>query len=83
VTDTSDLRTGPPLHDALLAVLPLLGVWTGRGSGVAPDGDEFAFGQRLSFVHDGRPFLAYESRAWIEDADGAVLGKGGRGRGVG
>ena len=31
---------------------------------------EFAFGQRVSFVHDGRPFLAYESRAWLLDADG-------------
>jgi hypothetical protein len=61
------------LHDALLAVLPLVGMWTGGGTGVAPDGAEFAFGQRLSFVHDGRPFLAYESRAWIENADGSVL----------
>lgn len=71
--DTSDLRTGPPLHDALLALLPLVGLWTGHGSGIAPSGAEFAFGQRLSFVHDGRPFLAYESRAWIEDADGNVV----------
>jgi hypothetical protein len=73
VADTADLRTGPPLHDALLAVLPLVGIWTGRGTGIAPDGAEFAFGQRLSFVHDGRPFLAYESRAWIENPDGSVL----------
>jgi hypothetical protein len=73
VTDTADLRSGPPLHDALLAVLPLVGAWAGHGTGIAPDGAEFAFGQRLSFVHDGRPFLAYESRAWIEDADGAVV----------
>lgn len=73
MTDTSDLRTGPPLHDALLAVLPLVGVWTGHGTGIAPSGTDFGFGQRISFVHDGRPFLAYESRAWLEDVDGTVL----------
>jgi hypothetical protein len=71
--DTADLRSGAPIHESLLALLPLVGVWTGAGNGVAPDGHEFAFGQRISFVHDGRPFLAYESRAWLVDADGAVV----------
>ena len=73
VPDSADLRAGAPLHDALLAVLPLVGVWTGHGTGISPSGGEFSFGQRLSFVHDGRPFLAYESRAWIENPDGSVL----------
>jgi hypothetical protein len=27
----------------------------------------------VSFVHDGRPFLAYESRSWLLDAAGNVL----------
>ena len=40
---------------------------------MAPSGEPFEFGQRLSFVHDGRPFLAYESRAWLIGPDGAVL----------
>jgi hypothetical protein len=71
--DTADLRTGAPIHDTLLALLPLVGVWTGAGTGVAPDGAHFAFGQQLRFVHDGRPFLAYESRAWLLDGDGAVI----------
>jgi len=71
--DTADLRTGVPIHDALLALLPLVGVWTGAGSGVAPDGDEFSFGQQIKFVHDGRPFLAYESRAWLVDEHGTVI----------
>lgn len=71
--DTADLHTGPPLHDALLAVLPLVGTWSGSGTGIAPSGEDFRFGQRLSFVHDGRPFLAYESRAWIVGADGAIV----------
>jgi hypothetical protein len=71
--DTADLRSGPPLHDALLALLPLVGVWAGSGTGVAPSGEQFAYGQQIGFVHDGRPFLAYESRAWLVDDAGAVL----------
>lgn len=71
--DTDDLRDGAPVHDALLALLPLVGVWSGAGTGMAPDGARFAFGQRISFVHDGRPFLAYESRAWLVDEHGAVV----------
>lgn len=72
--DTADLRTGAPIHDDLLALLPLVGVWRGSGSGVvASTGAEFAYGQQLSFVHDGRPFLAYESRSWLVDPDGSVI----------
>lgn len=72
--DTSDLRSGAPVHDALLALLPLVGIWRGTGRGLAPaTGDEFEFGQQVSIVHDGRPFLAYESRSWLLDAEGAVI----------
>lgn len=72
-TDTADLRTGAPLHDALLVLLPLVGRWTGAGQGVAPSGAEFSYGQHIGFVHDGRPFLAYESRTWLLNEDGSVL----------
>ncbi len=72
--DSVDLRCGAPIHDALLALLPLVGVWRGSGSGiVASTGAEFSFGQQLSFAHDGRPFLAYESRSWLVDADDVVI----------
>jgi hypothetical protein len=71
--DTSDLRSGAPIHDALLALLPLVGVWTGGGTGLAPSGEANAYGQQIRFVHDGRPFLAYESRAWLVDDTGAVI----------
>ena len=71
--DTADLRAGVPIHDSLLALLPLVGAWAGGGTGVTPDGAHFAFGQRISFVHDGRPFLAYQSRAWLVDGDGTVI----------
>jgi hypothetical protein len=72
--DTTDLRSGAPLHDRLLVLLPLVGVWVGEGVGaVASSGEEFRFAQQLSFAHDGRPFLAYESRSWLIDRDGAVI----------
>lgn len=71
--DTTDVRSGAPLHDDLLALLPLLGVWRGEGAGVSPDGAQFRFGQAIRFSHDGRPFLAYESRAWLLDDADAVL----------
>jgi hypothetical protein len=71
--DTADLRSGAPVQDALLALLPLVGAWVGSGTGVAPSGTRFAFGQEVRFVHDGRPFLAYESRSWLVDDAGAVI----------
>lgn len=74
VPDTADLRRGVPVSDALLALLPLVGVWRGSGSGaVASTGSTFTFGQQVRFVHDGRPFLVYESRSWILDESGGVV----------
>jgi len=74
LSDTTDLRTGPEINDALLAVLPLVGRWVGRGSGVKPGTDQaFDYAQRVSFRHDGRPFLAYESHTWLLNDDGSVL----------
>ena len=74
VPDTDDLREGVPVSDALLALLPLVGRWRGAGEGVvARTGKQFRFGQQITFVHDGRPFLAYEARSWLLDDDGAVL----------
>ena len=65
---------GAPLNDQLLALLPLVGTWRGTGQGaVASTGAEFTFGQQVSFAHDGRPFLAYESRTWLLDAAGDLI----------
>ncbi len=71
--DTADLRAGAPIHDALLALLPLVGTWAGAGTGSTPDGEPFGYGQRIRFVHDGRPFLAYEARSWLTAPDGTVI----------
>jgi hypothetical protein len=73
-TDTTDLRSGPEINPGLLAVLALVGRWSGFGSGAKPaTGEEFRYAQRVSFAHDGRPFLAYESRTWLLNPDGSVL----------
>ncbi|WP_436492765.1 FABP family protein [Actinokineospora sp. HUAS TT18] len=72
--DTANLREGPNLHDACLSLLPLVGVWRGEGEVVYPTIDgPFKFGQQVTFAHDGRPFLSYESRAWLLDDDGNVI----------
>jgi hypothetical protein len=65
--ETYDLRSGPDLHPALLSLLPFIGFWRGRGQGGYPSVEDFDFAQEITISHDGRPFLAYESRAWILD----------------
>ena len=67
--ETHDLRQGPDLHPALLGLLPFIGLWRGRGQGGFPAPEDFDFAQEVRISHDGRPFLAYESRIWILDAD--------------
>lgn len=49
----------------------LLGVWRGEGVGGYPTIDDFRFEHELSFTQNGKPFLAYVSRSWILDAEGA------------
>jgi len=72
--DTANLREGPDLHEQCLPLLPLIGVWRGTGEVVYPTIDgPYAMGQQLVFAHDGRPFVAYESRAWLLRPDGEVL----------
>ena len=77
VPDTVDVRSGPPVDDALLSVLPLLGEWHGEGQAAGADGDH-RFGQWIRFSHDGRGFLAYESRTWRLSDDGKIVGPGVR-----
>lgn len=71
--ESYDVRTDPPLHKALGALLPYVGVWRGRGSGGYPTVDDFEFAQEVRITHDGRPFLCYESRAWLIEPDGTPI----------
>lgn len=75
--DTANLRYGPSLHDGLLALLPLVGVWSGSGQAndpSDPEGGEYAFGQQLVISHDGENYLRFESRTWRLDSDGNATG---------
>ena len=71
--DTTDVRSGPDVHPGILPLLPLLGEWTGVGQGDYPTIEEFHYGQWIRFSHDGRPFLAYESRTWLIGLDGEII----------
>jgi hypothetical protein len=61
--DTANLREGADLHQALLALLPLIGVWRGEGEGRGADGD-YRFGQQIVVSHDGEDYLNWEARSW-------------------
>ncbi len=69
--DTANVRLGPDLNPALLALLPLVGVWRGEGEGRDPEsGLEYRFGQQIVVAHDGGAYLSWESRSWRLDSDG-------------
>lgn len=69
IVDTANLREGANLHDALLALLPLVGVWRGEGIGHDAHGD-YRFGQQIVVSHDGGDYLNWEARSWrLSDAD--------------
>ncbi|MFE6777814.1 FABP family protein [Streptomyces sp. NPDC057702] len=64
----------PTPHPQLAPLVGFLGTWVGRGRGEYPTLEEdFAYAQEVSFSHDGRPFLRYEARAWLLDAEGGPL----------
>ncbi|MCZ7462139.1 FABP family protein [Streptomyces sp. WMMC940] len=64
----------PEPHALLAPLVGFLGTWLGRGHGGYPTlADDFAYGQEVTFSHDGRPFLRYEARAWLLDADDTPL----------
>ncbi|MEV6670980.1 FABP family protein [Streptomyces sp. NPDC051162] len=64
----------PAPHPLLAPLTGFLGTWSGRGRGEYPTlAEEFSYAQEVTFSHDGRPFLHYEARAWLVDADGTPL----------
>ncbi|SCL40372.1 protein of unknown function [Micromonospora pallida] len=76
--ESHDLRVGPKLHPAVDGLLPYVGVWRGRGRGGFPTIEDFDFAQEIRISHDGRPFLHYESRAWILDEESRPVRPAGR-----
>lgn len=72
--ETANLRQGPSLHDGLLGLLPLVGVWQGEGQAHSTDGEQYSFGQQLIIAHDGENYLTYTSRTWKIDTEGNPTG---------
>ncbi|MGH3902504.1 MAG: FABP family protein [Pseudonocardiaceae bacterium] len=72
--ETANLGHGTELHPQCQLLAPLLGVWRGEGLAQYPSLlGEFRYGQQIAFGHDGRPFVAYEARAWLLNPVGQVL----------
>ena len=75
IADTANLRHGANLNDALLALLPLVGVWRGEGTGHSAHGD-YPFGQQIIVSHDGGDYLSWEARSWRLDDAGEFHSRG-------
>jgi len=70
--DTANLRLD--LSPAMLALLPMVGVWRGEGEGNDPARGDYRFGQQIIVSHDGGDYLSWESRSWFIEADGSYGG---------
>jgi THAP4-like, heme-binding beta-barrel domain len=60
------------LHPSLIPVEFLLGRWEGAGVVGYPTIESANFGQEISFGHNGKAFLIYQSRTWLLEQDGTI-----------
>ena len=61
------------LHPDLNPLAWIVGTWRGKGHGEYPGIEPFQFAQKVTFGHDGRPFLTYSSTSWIIDDNNEII----------
>ena len=61
------------LHEDLYPLAWLVGTWRGKGRGEYPGITPFQFAHEVTFNHDGRDFLNYNSRSWILDEKDEIV----------
>ncbi|MEW2301830.1 FABP family protein [Streptomyces sp. NPDC006655] len=77
--DSHVVGSGPEPHPWLAPAVALLGRWQGTGTvGYGTMTEDLTYAQQITFSHDGRPFLHYDARAWLTDAEGRPVRPSGR-----
>ncbi len=69
-----DFAHGPvsEFHPAIAPLSYLLGRWQGAGVVGYPTIESANYGEEISFSHNGKPFLIYQSTTWLLEQDGSI-----------
>jgi THAP4-like, heme-binding beta-barrel domain len=73
VTEPGLMQIPADLPAELVPLAWTIGTWEGAGVVGYPSMQEANFGQEIRFSHNGKPFLAYESRTWLLDDEGTPV----------
>ncbi|MDO5681633.1 MAG: FABP family protein [Propionibacteriaceae bacterium] len=55
------------MHEAVTPLAPLLGTWRGQAQGEYPTITSFAYADEWVFTENGKPFIHFVERTWIDD----------------